>query len=215
MTFHEEDEQILEFKNFCIKYKKIIISVILVAAISFGSVFAFKKTTTNYNNHASNIYFQVMQATGKPELTDNFKNNITKLQQDYSKTEYASLASFIYAKKLIANGDIDTAKQQLNWVIDNSKHESIVIIAKQRLARVLMSESVEGADKALELLNTIKVPSSFDVSVFTLIGDAYYRKGDTENANLSYLRAKTLATNDGDNNILLQRKIDNTTLAVN
>ena len=76
----------------------------------------------------------------------------------------------------------------------------------------MISESTDGADEALKLLDTIKVPSSFDSSVFTLMGDAYYRKGDVENANLSYQRAKTLLGNNGSN-ILLQRKIENSTIA--
>ena len=212
MSFHAEDEQILEFKSFCIKYKKVIISLILIAVVSAGSIFGFKKTTEKYNKSASNIYFQVMETTEKLKLTDEFKNNIVKLQEEYSKTEYASLASFLYAKKLVSIGSVASAKQQLNWVIDNSKHESIVIIAKQRIARILISESTDGADEALKLLDTIKVPSSFDSSVFTLMGDAYYRKGDVENANLSYQRAKTLLGNNGSN-ILLQRKIENSTIA--
>jgi predicted negative regulator of RcsB-dependent stress response len=214
MSFHAEDEQIQELKNFCIKYKKIIIPLLLIAVVTASSIFGFKKVTKRYNNSASSIYLQIMDATSKTELTDEFKNNVAKLQNEYSKTEYASLASFLYAKKLVTSDNLDSAKQQLNWVIDNSKQESIRIIAKQRIARILISESTDGADQALKLLDTISTPSSFDISVFTLMGDAYYRKGDLENANLSYQRAKTLSGNN-ENNILLQRKIENSTIAVN
>jgi predicted negative regulator of RcsB-dependent stress response len=214
MSFHAEDEQIQELKNFCIKYKKIIIPLLLIAVVTASSIFGFKKVTKRYNNSASSIYLQIMDATSKTELTDEFKNNVAKLQNEYSKTEYASLASFLYAKKLVTSNDLDSAKQQLNWIINNSKQESIKIIAKQRIARILISESTDGADQALKLLDTISIPNSFDTSTFTLMGDAYYRKGDLENANLSYQRAKTLSGNNGTN-ILLQRKIENSTIAGN
>lgn len=129
-----------------------------------------------------------------------------ELMSAYSATPYAAHAAFALAKFAVEDGDLAAAARALRWALDNGKDDTLLHIARLRLASVLLSQ--DEADEALALLNGAN-PEGFVARYDELIGDAYLHKGDVANAREAYQRSLEKLPSGADEHALLKLKLDN------
>ncbi len=177
-----EDEQVRALKEWWSENGR---SVIAGVVIGIGTLIGWKSWNVYHEQ-------QALQASGKynairssiiSQDLDGVIIQAEELKQDYKSTPYASLAAMILAKAKAEKGDTSDVIENLQWVIDNSKQESVATIAKLRLARVYLSDNK--VDKAESLLNQ-NYPDAYISLLEELRGDMHVAKGDIQAARDAY-----------------------------
>ncbi len=197
-----EQEQIETIKSWWKKYGvSILTGLVIGAAILFGWR-SWQGQQAREAGEASMIYQQMVAGVSgkKPEEA---KRNGESLMEQYSSTPYASLAALMLAKLALEADDTAKAKGHLEWAIKQSKQAGIRLIARMRLARVLLGEG--NAEGALALLKELEDASKL-ASYHELKGDALAAQGKIGEARKAYLEA--LAVGGGTQNSALQFKLD-------
>jgi hypothetical protein len=124
------------------------------------------------------------------------------LLTDFPNSAYAALATLRLAKLAVDRGDLVTATQQLQWVIDHAQLDELRDIARLRLARVLFAAGqATEAEKLLERVNLASLTAERE----ELRGDLYLAGNDPARARTAY--AAALAA--GGSSPLLRIKLDN------
>jgi len=129
----------------------------------------------------------------------------TVLIETHPNTGYAPLAALVAARLSFDAGDLPTAKQNLQWVIDKARDEDFKSVARLRLAGVLLDE--KRFDEALKLLD-----AKPDVSMANLYadlrGDLFVAKGSPAEARSAYQSALEKTDTKSPYRSLIQLKID-------
>lgn len=127
------------------------------------------------------------------------------LAQDHPKSGYAPIGAFLAARLSFDAGDMMTAREQLQWIVEKGRDEDLKALARYRLAGVLLDEKKH--DEALKLLDA--KPEDPMANLFAdLRGDVLAAKGSEAEARAAYQLAleKTDARSPYRN--LIQIKID-------
>jgi predicted negative regulator of RcsB-dependent stress response len=123
-------------------------------------------------------------------LAGNDKDKIDKLVKDLDTTHanspYADQAHLALAQNKVAAGQFEQAANELKVVLDKSKDEALVQVARLRMARVQLQ--LGHPDEALALLDVSKA-GAFAAHVQDIRGDALLAKGDRSGARLAYQAA--------------------------
>ena len=87
---------------------------------------------------------------------------IAELKEEHGDSVYALYGALFGARLAVDDRDLDTAEQELQWLLDNARtgyfsptDESLLITARLRLARVILSKGE--AQRALDLLTALDV----------------------------------------------------------
>lgn len=180
-----EQEQVMQIKDFFIKYGKyfgvLLVVVIVVYLFSiFNNMSSQKKSI-----EAATIYASFVSA----QTANNDTSALTivkQLQNDFSGTEYATEASFLYADTAFKNNKLDVASQMLNWILSNSKDKGYIDLARLRLANVYIDQ--KNFDGALKLLQETH-DQAFDGLYYLARGDLYIAQGNNSKARDAYKEA--------------------------
>ncbi len=128
-------------------------------------------------------------------LTAGDKDKIEQLVKDldtqHAKSPYADQAHLALAQSKVAAGQFEQAANELKIVIDKSKDEALVQVARLRLARVQLQ--LGHPDEALALLDVNKA-GAFASQVHEIRGDALLAKNDSSGARLAYQAALNEST---------------------
>jgi len=106
--------------------------------------------------------------------------------ESFPRTAYAPLAALVSAKVQFQAGDLKTARAQLQWVVENAKHDEIRSIAALRLASVLLDDG--DPDTALKVLEAMP-PSSFEALYASQRGDILATQKKRSEARAAYKAA--------------------------
>jgi predicted negative regulator of RcsB-dependent stress response len=113
-----------------------------------------------------------------------------QLKTQYPSTPYASWGALLVAKAKESEGDTSEAIENLQWVIDNGKQDSVKTLAKLRLARVYIANS--DYPKAQALLDQ-QYPLAYNSLLQELRGDLHVGRGDNKAAREAYDEAISTA----------------------
>jgi predicted negative regulator of RcsB-dependent stress response len=105
---------------------------------------------------------------------------------EYADTSYSGKAALILARIAYDNNNTDTAKEKLNWAIDNSKQFETVHAARLRLATILVIEKKQS--DALELIS-VEHMDGFESHYYELRGDIYQDLDQHDKARDAYRAA--------------------------
>jgi len=123
-------------------------------------------------------------------LLANNKESIGKLKSEliaeHKSTPYAALAALAAAKKAVEESDMKSAKNDLQWVVDNTRQNQIQHTARIRLLALMVNDAEY--DAALALL-AIKDTGGYTAIYEDLRGDIFLAKGDMVAANAAYDKA--------------------------
>jgi predicted negative regulator of RcsB-dependent stress response len=148
----------------------------------------WNRNTERQAENAAQVYEDLRIALTTPGTKDKAESLIKDLDANYADSPYAAQGHLLAAQTKVTAGQFEQAGNDLKVVIEKSKDDALVQIARIRLARVELQ--LGHPDQALALLDVNKA-GAFAVQVHDVRGDALLAKGDRAGARLSYQTALT------------------------
>ena len=153
---------------------------------------------------ASLIYQRVVESAAA-ERHDSVRKQAAEIVRSYPKTGYAALASLLAAKSAFSENDIEDAKRQLEWVIENSQSASYRDTARLRLARILIDQNM--LDEATALVESVE-QQALKASANETRGDIEMARGNIEGAREAYIQALADTAIRGPTRSRVQMKLE-------
>jgi predicted negative regulator of RcsB-dependent stress response len=199
----EEQEQIASMKAFWNKYGTPITWVLIIGMGSFAGYNYWNHYQRTQSSEASALYDQLQKsALGK----DNTK--VQRIASDvtakYKGSTYAPMSAMAAAKSAFDAGDLNTAKTQLQWVLEHG-NEEYQSLAKLRLAGVQLDE--KAYDEALKTLSGTFLPQ-FAGAVHDRKGDVLVEQNKLAEARAAYQAALKEMDEKNPGRQLVQLKLD-------
>ena len=183
-------------------------SIIVGIIVVLGGIAGFNYWKSYQQDEGENASFLFARlGSGQADIDTDLL--VDELQEKYTSTAYAELATFAKAKQLVEKNNLESAAQELTWVINNSTNFGFQQIARLRLASVLLAQN--NPEQALEMLK-LADNSSFESHYYELIGDAYAQRnqeGDREQAKNEYRKSLETMSPGTANAKWVQLKLDN------
>ncbi|MEJ2360274.1 MAG: tetratricopeptide repeat protein [Gammaproteobacteria bacterium] len=182
----------------------IIIGIVVGLAVVIGVRYWFSYKETRAL-HASDAYNNFTAAIAKKDKALSQKLAAEMLDK-YKGTSYAALTAMWLAKQDVTANKLPEAAKHLRWAVDHPGYKTISLIARDRLARVLVAENK--LDEALKVLDAVK-DQTFEPRFAMVKGDILSKQGKTVQAREAYQLALTDPTLAGKERNLVQMKMDN------
>lgn len=145
----EEQEQIDNLKAFWKKYGNFILTAVTIVLLAIAGVRGWGWYQGSQSAQASVVYEQLRVAVDKKDV-DKVKEAAGTLFEKYGRTVYGQMAALLAAKAYHDAGDLKAAKAPLQWAIDKAADDEFRLMARVRLAGVLLDE--KAYDDGLKLL---------------------------------------------------------------
>lgn len=191
-----EEEQIEQLKGWLRDYgPSFAIGVVLALVIGFGWNY-WQQHKLRIARAASVEYSFIMNDV----MQDNFSDARIKANhiiKEYSHTPYALWSAMALARLDIEHDEYDAAREQLQWVIDNSKDKAITQTARIRLAKIFIAE--KKPDLAIAQLELKSAGPHFSALIQGTLGDAYIAQGNKTAAKKAFQTAVTSLEKQGIN----------------
>ncbi|MCK4744224.1 MAG: tetratricopeptide repeat protein [Sulfuriflexus sp.] len=164
--------------------------VAVIAGLVLGSLalFGWRGWGEYKDTQAAEAF--VLYSDFQKSLAANDVDSMTTLKSqlftDYTATPYAPLVALAAAKKAVENNDMKSAKDSLQWVLDNTRQNQIQHTARVRLISLMVNDAEY--DAALTLL-TVKNTGGYTAVYEELRGDVLLAKGDVTAAHAAYDKA--------------------------
>lgn len=202
--FLSEQEQVERIKKWWLdNWKSILAGIIIALIIIFGWRYWQHRTQVR-SLTASAMYNQMAtlltEAQGPQAL-----QVANQLVNNYGDTPYAAQAALAMAQYDVGTNKPDDAMQMLDWVINHSKDDGLVLLARLRMARVKLS--VGDPHAALVTLSGVAA-AGFTPLYDEARGDAYVKLGETAQARAAYQSALQAWTPQLGDKSLLRMKLD-------
>ncbi|WDZ94559.1 tetratricopeptide repeat protein [Herbaspirillum sp. WKF16] len=200
----EEQEQLDSIKAWWAKYGNLVTWLVIIALAAYAGWTGWNTYQARQAGQASVLYEEQQKSlAGK----DNAKvqRAAADIQDKFSGTAYAEMSALVAAKSAFDANDGETARKQLQWVIDHGRGAEYKAIAAVRLAGVLLD--AKSYDDALKVLSG-DFPAQFAGAVADRKGDVLLAQGKRDDARAAYKLAleKTEAKDPGRQ--LIQIKLD-------
>jgi predicted negative regulator of RcsB-dependent stress response len=182
-------------------------TLVVGIAIGLGGVFGWTWWQDHLRSQAegaSQIYQRVVESAtaGRHESV---REQAAEIVRSYPKSGYAALASLLAAKSAFSENDFEGAKRQLKWVIENSDSASFKDLARLRLARILIDQTM--LDEAMATAESVE-QQAFRASASEIRGDIQIARGDTEGAREAYMEALASGAISRPTRSRVQMKLD-------
>ncbi|MGJ8620795.1 MAG: YfgM family protein [Methylophilaceae bacterium] len=198
----EDQEQLDEFKVWWSKYGKLTVNAVLAAVLVYAAWQGYQYMQYRKAVEASDLYQKLVQQDSKIDLV---KSEGAKLMNDYTSTPYAGRAAVLLAKTSFQADDINSAKSQLEWAIENAQESAVMAIARIELATLLVSEKdYDGAEKIL----SEEIDPGYVGLKENLLGDIYLAQDKTTEAKQAYAKALEKLERDSRLYLFAQQKLD-------
>jgi predicted negative regulator of RcsB-dependent stress response len=153
---------------------------------------------------ASAQYQELTDALGKNDITK-AKSISASLARDFPGSPYVDQAHMFEARLAVEANDLPKAESLLRGVMGRTKDEQLALVARARLARVLLAQNKP--DDALAVLD-MNLAGAFAARFREIRGDALFAKGDRVGALKEYEQAREGAASGSVDNEALQLKIN-------
>jgi predicted negative regulator of RcsB-dependent stress response len=183
-------------------------AIVMGLVLAFGLMFGFKQWQsweTGKRQQASAEY-QVLVSFIEASNLDAAVPNYEVLKDQYPKSAYTALASMMMAKARLDAGQDDLAASALTHAMNNAQPEPVQVIARERLARVRLSQG--DTEGAMQLLDEVSSEVGFEAQFAEIRGDIYLARGETELAIESYQTSLGLLEERVGNRELLLMKLE-------
>jgi predicted negative regulator of RcsB-dependent stress response len=183
-------------------------AIVMGLVLAFGLMFGFKQWQiweTSKRQQASAEY-QTMVGFIEADNMDAAVPNYEVLKSEFPKSAYTSMGSMLMAKARLSAGQTDLAISALTHAMENAQPDPVKVVARERLARVKLSQGDTAA--AMALLDGAPSDLGFESLFDEIRGDIHLKNGDTDLAIKSY-QSSLAALEDGvGNRQLLTIKIE-------
>ena len=181
----EEQEQLDAIKAWWSDNGKLVMLVALLCVLSIAAVQGWRYYRAQQAEGAATLFSQLGEAE-RANDAKRVRSIAAQIVDRYGSTQYAGMAALAAAKAGVTTGEVEEAKKNLQWTIDNAKEEEMRDVARLRLAGVLLDE--KKYDDALKLLST-KHADSFAMLYADLRGDVLAAQGKPAEARAAYQQA--------------------------
>jgi len=197
-----EDEALDRIRQLWGQYGKFVVILSILVAGSFGGRNLWMSYKHDSAENSSLNYSQLLLAVDQKRFEDAFEIGSEIIKTD-TQSSYAELSSLFLAKISFEKGDYDVAKNTLIALIESSSDLNTGNVARERLARILLSEG-----KADDSQKVLEKSSSMDLTnhLLELQGDIMKARGDLKSALSLYQKAiaKNVLTGQDSNNLSLK-----------
>jgi len=183
-------------------------AIVMGLVLAFGLMFGFKQWQaweTSKRQQASAEY-QVMATLIKSNNIDAAVSNYEVLKAEFPKSAYTSMAALLMAKARVFSGQFDLAASDLQYAMEHARPDPVKVIARERLARLRLSQG--DTEAALKLLDEAPSEVGFEAQFAEVRGDIYVAKGETERAIESYQASLEALEESVGNRDLLKFKLE-------
>jgi predicted negative regulator of RcsB-dependent stress response len=200
----EEQEQLAEMKAWWQKYGNLLLTVVTVILLAFAAYNGWRWYEREQSKTAAGVYGQLEQALEARDAAK-VQTLASSIQEHYGRSAYAAIAALQAAKVNADVGDLQKAAEQLRWVIDKSGRDELAMIARVRLAGVLLD--AKKYEEALQVL-AFDVPPVYLTTVLDRRGDVLLAQNKTDEARAAYTDALAKADAQHPLRAIIQLKLD-------
>lgn len=178
-------------------------AIVMGLVIAFGGLFGFKQWQSWQENtrQAASTEFEVMDQLLAEGQLDSAMANFQALRDDHAKSPYASMAALKMARARLEVNQPEIAIDLYRFVVDNGTPKALSVVARERLARVLLDQGQPG--EALSTLQGAGDITGFESRYAEVRGDIHFAEGRMDEAAEAYREAlASLEEGVGDRNKL-------------
>lgn len=197
--YESEEQQVEALKKWWRENGRFVIAGLVVGA---AAVFGWRAWVNQQQEQAAAAAAQQTELYAALQAGDTEKVQSlgTVLLAQFADTPSAVHAALALAKVAADKQDYAVAQEHLQWVLDNADDEPLQLIARLRLAQVLLAQ--DNATAALQKLG-LSEPGEFAGLYAEARGDAYVALGDAAMARAAYEEAlAALEPGVGDRSLL-------------
>ena len=200
----EEQEQIATLKSWWNKYGNLLTWLLIAALAAFSGWSAWTYYQRSQAAQAGQLYDEIGRAV---VAKDNARvlRGATDMREKFSRTAYAEMAALMAAKVAFDASDLNGAKTQLQWVVENGRNDEYRALARIRLAGVLLDE--KAYEEGLKVLAG-DVPAAFAGAVADRRGDLLMAQNKIAEARTAYQEALQKSDAKSPGRQLIQLKLD-------
>jgi predicted negative regulator of RcsB-dependent stress response len=206
----DEQEKLGDLKAWWARNGNIVTGIVVVLALAVAGTQGWKWWSKKQAQEASTLYFAISEGITKNEAAK-VKDATAQLLEKFPGTGFAPRGALLGAKAAFDAGDLDGAKNNLSWVVANSKEDELKNIARLRLASVLMDQ--KQYDAALAALDG-KHHEAFAGLFLDARGDVFKLQGKFADAKTAYEEALKKLDAKGSQKQLTQLKLEAMSSAV-
>lgn len=201
-VYSTEEEQVQAIRQWWKENAVSLISGVVLGIVVLGGYKFWTESKQNKAQQASALYSQILSTKG------DISKDTEILKNDYSGTPYAALSALLVAKDNLLANETDKAISQLKWVLDNTSDDGIEHIARQRLARLYLSQDkIEAAESLIKGIKAVGYSAAYN----EIQGDIYLAKKLTLQAKESYLTALSALARGDRRYEFIKMKLDDLT----
>ena len=181
-------------------------AIVMGLVIAFGGLFGFKQWQSwqENNRQQAAVEFEVMRDLLTAGQLDAAMANFQNLQDEYAKSPYTSMAALQFARARIESNQPDLAVGLYEYVMENGYPKALKVVARERLARVLLDQG--DPEAALSLLDGATEITGFEARYAEVRGDIHFEQGRLDQAESAYLEAlELLEPGAGDRSHLVMK----------
>ena len=174
-------------------------AIVMGLVIAFGGLFGFKQWQSwqESNRQQASAEFEVMAELLTEGQLDAAMSNFQNLQDNHSRSPYTSMAALQMARARLDGNQADLAISLYEFVVENGYPRAMAVIARARLARVLLEQG--STDEALAVLQAESNITGFESRYAEIRGDIYQAQGKVDESIAAYQEAlDTLEAGEGD-----------------
>lgn len=210
MADRTEEEQLEAIKNWL---KENGTSLVVGIALALGGVFGYQgwqASIRESGEEASAIYDDLVASVAVDPGQELDEEQIStgrfladQLKSDYEDTTYAHFAAMFMSRLAVEQGDLERAESELRWALEHDVDRSLGLIARQRLARVLLARG--NPEEALAMVDGVE-PGAHTSSYEEVKGDIYVALDREDAAREAYQRALDTVVDGGVKPILEMKR---------
>lgn len=198
----EEQEKIDALKGWWKENGRLVLLTLAACIIAIAAVNAWRWHQRTQAEQAAEMFATISELSGK-ENAGKIQETAAQLRDKYASTGYASRAALKSAEASFNIRDLARARNDLEWVIDNTDEQGLRDIARLRLAAVALDE--KKYDEAMKLLNA-EHENVFDGLYLELKGDVLVAQDKIDEARTAY--SESLKKIQGDYRGIIEAKHD-------
>jgi predicted negative regulator of RcsB-dependent stress response len=145
----QEQDQLDAFKAFWNRYGNLILTVVTVVLLAVAGWRGWGWWQQKQTAEAAAVFEQLRDAVERKDV-NKVKQASGQLFESYPGTVYGSMAALVAARAYHDAGDLKAAKAPLQWAVDKAKDPEYRLVARLRLAGILLDE--KAYDDGLKLL---------------------------------------------------------------
>jgi predicted negative regulator of RcsB-dependent stress response len=201
-----EEQQVEAIKTW---WKENGIAVVAGLIIGFGALFGWRYYNDYRDAQSSeaSVLYEGMQQKLKLGQADEASLQAGKIIDDYPRTPYAAMAALAAAKQAADANNMEEARKQLQWVLDNSRQPQFLHSARLQLAAIMLNATEY--DAALSLLAAVK-PGGYAAAYAEMKGDILLAMGKGKVAHEAYDKALQAEGLGAQQRQIVQMKFDDT-----